>query len=114
MLFLGNTGYPPLLAHIEDAPPVRSIIGHENFLQRPAVQTVGTRNALVPGQRLAKCVASDLSPAGLVVVSGLTRGIEAGARSGSLITVRMSLKQRRECSPLPERRPIPDRPTPTI
>lgn len=86
MLFLGETDYPPLLAHIEDAPPLLSIIGHDKILERPAVGIVGARNASVAGQRFAKRIASELGAAGLIVVSGLARGIDAAAHQGALAT----------------------------
>ncbi|MEE8393723.1 MAG: DNA-processing protein DprA, partial [Rhodospirillales bacterium] len=42
-------GYPPLLAHIEDAPPLISVLGHAHLLEREAVAVVGARNASLNG-----------------------------------------------------------------
>ncbi|CAK0763600.1 DNA processing protein [uncultured Gammaproteobacteria bacterium] len=76
--------YPPLLAAIEDAPPLISVLGHAHLLQRRAVALVGARNASLNGRRFAETVARDLGGDGWLVVSGLARGIDAAAHTGAL------------------------------
>ena len=83
-LFLGAPPYPSWLGHIEDAPPVLTAIGHVTLLDRPAVALVGARNASAVGLRLARQLAHGLAEAGLVVVSGLARGIDGAAHQGAL------------------------------
>ncbi|GEO80180.1 DNA processing protein DprA [Pararhodospirillum oryzae] len=83
-LFLGDPDYPPLLAALEDAPPVLVVRGHEGLLTRPTVALVGARNASANGCRLAERLAADLGAAGLVVVSGLARGLDTAAHQGAL------------------------------
>jgi DNA processing protein len=78
--------YPPLLAHIDGAPPMVTLIGDANILARPTVAIVGTRNASLNGRRLAETLARDLGAAGMVVASGLARGIDTAAHRGSLPT----------------------------
>jgi DNA processing protein len=78
--------YPPLLAHIDSAPPIVSMIGVPEILARPTIAIVGTRNASLNGRRLAETLARDLGAAGMVVVSGLARGIDAAAHWASLAT----------------------------
>ncbi len=85
-LVLGEVGYPPRLAEVEDAPPVLSLLGHRHVSERPAVALVGARNASANGRRLAQRLASDLGAAGFAVVSGLARGIDAAAHRGALET----------------------------
>ena len=85
-LVLGEVGYPPRLAEVEDAPPVLSLLGHRHVSERPAVAMVGARNASANGRRLAQRLASDLGAAGFAVVSGLARGIDAAAHRGALET----------------------------
>jgi DNA processing protein len=84
LLVLGETGYPPLLAAVEDAPPVIGLLGHRHLAERPAVAVVGARNASANGRRLAQQLAGDLGAAGFAVVSGLARGIDAAAHQGAL------------------------------
>jgi DNA processing protein len=84
MLFLGEAPYPALLALLDDAPPVLAVLGDVGLLSARAVAVVGSRNASANGQRLAETLAGDLAASGLVVVSGLARGIDAAAHRGAL------------------------------
>jgi len=82
----GEPGYPPTLAAIDDAPPLLSIRGDPQVLQRPAIAVVGARNASANGRRFARDMALQLGQRGLVVVSGLARGIDAAAHEGAMPT----------------------------
>ncbi len=86
LIALGDPDYPPALAAIEDAPPVFTLRGRAELLTRPAVGIVGARNASLNGRRFAERLARELGEAGLVVVSGLARGIDAAAHAGALAT----------------------------
>ncbi|MBF0130586.1 MAG: DNA-protecting protein DprA [Alphaproteobacteria bacterium] len=77
-------GYPAALAAIADAPPLLAVRGHLSLLRRPAVAVVGARNASATGRKIAWRLAADLSQAGLLVVSGLARGIDTAAHEGAL------------------------------
>ncbi|NQV48593.1 MAG: DNA-protecting protein DprA [Rhodospirillaceae bacterium] len=84
LIALGEVGYPPMLAHIEDAPPLISVRGHAHLLTKKAVAVVGARNASINGRKLARRIATDLGRGGLMVVSGMARGIDAEAHAGAL------------------------------
>lgn len=71
MVFWGDPEYPPLLAHIEDPPPVLFVRGHTHLLAKKAVALVGSRNASVNGRRFAHGMAERLGDAGYLVVSGM-------------------------------------------
>lgn len=86
LLVLGDADYPPALAAIEDAPPALALRGSAELLARPALAIVGSRNASIAGRRLAETLAADLGRAGLVVVSGMARGIDSAAHRGALPT----------------------------
>ena len=88
MVFLDGPGYPPALAAFDPAPPLLSVLGNAALLLGRAVALVGARNASVNGQRMAELLAADLATAGLVVVSGMARGIDAAAHEGALRTGR--------------------------
>ena len=84
LLLLGDPDYPPLLAGLDDAPPVLAVLGDVTLLAGRAVALVGGRNASVNGRRIAEDLAAELARAGLVVVSGMARGIDAAAHEGAL------------------------------
>jgi len=76
--------YPVPLAHIDDAPPIVSVLGHPHLLKKRAIAMVGARNASLNGRRFAEKLARDLGEAGFLVVSGLARGIDTSAHVGAL------------------------------
>ncbi len=88
ILALGGPDYPPLLALLDSAPPVLTVLGDVGALAARAVAMVGARNASANGQRMAEVLAADLALSGLVVVSGMARGIDAAAHAGALGTGR--------------------------
>jgi DNA processing protein len=83
-VWLGDAAYPPLLAQLPDAPPVLSVLGDPALLAAPQVAIVGARAASAAGRRLAEDLAEDLVAAGLIVTSGLARGIDTAAHQGAL------------------------------
>ncbi len=76
--------YPEPLAAIDDAPPLISVLGHVHLLKKRAVALVGARNASLNGRRFTQQLARDLAESGLVVVSGMARGIDTAAHEGAL------------------------------
>jgi DNA processing protein len=77
---------PPLLGSIHD-PPVGLFVRGEaplELLARPAVAVVGARACSGYGATVARSVARELAAAGLVVVSGLARGVDGEAPRGVL------------------------------
>lgn len=86
LITLGEAAYPAALAAIPDAPPVLAVLGDAGLLARPMVAVVGARNASANGLHFAEGLCRDLGRAGLVVVSGLARGLDAAAHRGALAT----------------------------
>ena len=86
MICWGEPLYPSALAAIEDAPPFLTVLGRAELLSRPIVAIVGARNASAIGRRISRELAASLGEAGIVVVSGLARGIDAAAHLGALET----------------------------
>ncbi|CAA9280783.1 MAG: Rossmann fold nucleotide-binding protein Smf possibly involved in DNA uptake [uncultured Acetobacteraceae bacterium] len=87
-IFLGTPGYPPLLDTLTDPPPVLALLGDPAVLGPRAVAVVGARNASAAGRRIAGDLAEALAGHGLVVVSGMARGIDAAAHLGAMRTGR--------------------------
>jgi DNA processing protein len=84
MIALGEADYPAPLAALVDAPPMLSMLGHPHLLAQRTVAIVGARNASANGCRFAEKLAADLGAGGLVVASGLARGVDAAAHRGAL------------------------------
>lgn len=84
MLVLGENGYPALLAELPDPPGALAVLGDPCHLAARSVAVVGARNASINGQRVAATLAAELARAGLGVVSGLARGVDAAAHGGAL------------------------------
>jgi DNA processing protein len=80
----GEPDYPPLLRHIDGAPPLICIKGKTEIARREAIAIVGSRNASANGRRLARMLASELAAAGYAIVSGLARGIDTAAHEAAL------------------------------
>ena len=83
-LFAGEPLYPVLLREIDNAPPVLIVRGKLELLDRPTVAIVGARNASAAACRFARGLALDLAADGMLVVSGLARGIDTAAHQGSV------------------------------
>ena len=86
ILCWGEPHYPKPLEAVEDAPPVLTLLGQPELLDAPIVAVVGARNASANGRRLAQDIAAGLGEEGIVVASGMARGIDAAAHAGALAT----------------------------
>ena len=77
----GDPGYP---VHLRDGPPLLYAAGELAAATGVAVTIVGTRRMTPYGRRMAHRLAADLAAAGVVVASGLARGVDAAAHEGAL------------------------------
>jgi DNA processing protein len=86
--FLHMRELPPLLRAIH-GPPSRLYLrgaADPQLLWRPAVAIVGARACSAYGAQVARMLGRELAAAGLVVVSGLARGVDGEAHRGALET----------------------------
>jgi DNA processing protein len=81
---LGSPGFPALLAQIPNPPEELWTRGDVSLCDKPAVAVVGARAASRGGMAIAAAIAGDLARAGVVVVSGLARGIDSAAHIAAL------------------------------
>ena len=81
---LRSNAYPARLARHADPAPLLLIQGDAAALSAPGIAIVGSRAPTQHGLALAREFAGALARAGLVVISGLARGIDAAAHAGAL------------------------------
>ena len=79
-----DTRYPPLLVCTNDPPPVLWTRGELAFLQRPVVAIVGSRAASPYALQVGARLGAELAVRGVVVASGLARGVDSAAHRGCL------------------------------
>lgn len=76
--------FPAALTEIPDAPTLLFARGRTEFLQQPAVGVVGSRTHTRYGAEACRHFAAGLARAGLAVVSGMARGLDAIAHRAAL------------------------------
>jgi DNA processing protein len=81
---LGSGVYPTRVANLSDPAPLLLVRGDARILSEISVAIVGARAATVYGKQVARGLAADLAREGVVIVSGLARGIDAEAHWGAL------------------------------
>jgi len=81
-----ETAFPPRLRAIHDPPPGLFVRGDAalSLVDRPAVAIVGARACSPYGSSVGHSLARELAAAGVVVISGLARGVDAAAHRGAL------------------------------
>lgn len=85
-LFTIEPGYPAALVHAGVPPPMIYVKGRVDLLARPMIAIVGSRNASAAGRTMAQQLSAGLAAGGMVVVSGLARGIDGAAHEAALGT----------------------------
>ena len=78
----GHPDYPALLREIFDPPPLLYVMGSEPH--GPCIAVVGSRRPTRYGLDVAQRLGAELAAAGVTVVSGMARGIDAAAHRGAL------------------------------
>ena len=84
LITLADAHYPQALLTIPDPPILLYAKGRIALLQSPCIAVVGSRNATAQGVLNAEDFSTELSAAGLTIVSGLAMGIDAAAHRGGL------------------------------
>jgi DNA processing protein len=84
LVTFGCPQYPERLKEIYDPPPVLWVRGNADLLARPSIAIVGTRHPTPYGTGIAEMLARDLSARGMLIVSGMARGIDSAAHKGAL------------------------------
>jgi DNA processing protein len=87
LILYGSEPYPRLLQTIPDAPPALIMKGHTHLLSdQKSLAMVGARNASANGCSFARKLATEIGRDGIMIVSGLARGIDTHAHRAALST----------------------------
>lgn len=88
LLAFDDSEYPENLRAAEDAPPVIYVRGQINCLRQPlSLSIVGARNASLNGRKLASQISCELTSQGIMIVSGMARGIDTAAHKGAMFAL---------------------------
>ncbi len=84
LLSLEDLFYPPRLKEIYDPPPILRVRGNAEVLTKPGIAMVGTRHPTPYGSGMAERLACDLAAQGLVIISGMARGVDTSSHRGAI------------------------------
>jgi DNA processing protein len=79
-----NPSYPAWLRMVPDPPPVLWVRGDLSVLEQTSIAIVGSRSASQYARQVARTLAAGLAGEGLIVTSGMARGVDAAAHEGCL------------------------------
>jgi DNA processing protein len=88
LLHWDEAAYSKLLRSIYDPPPLLYLRGDPSVLDRHVISIVGTRRPTPYGNQVAERLGRDLAERGLVIASGLARGIDASSHRGAIAASR--------------------------
>ena len=84
IISLNDPEYPPRLKEIYDPPVILFVKGSVEVLSNPGIAMVGTRHPTPYGSGMAERLATDLAARGLVIISGMARGIDTSSHRGAI------------------------------
>jgi len=84
IISLSDPEYPQRLKEIYDPPVILFVKGSVDVLAQPGIAMVGTRHPTPYGSGMAERFSSDLAARGLVIISGLARGIDTASHRGAV------------------------------
>ncbi|MGA8344348.1 MAG: DNA-processing protein DprA [Candidatus Sulfotelmatobacter sp.] len=84
MVSMDDPSYPPRLKEIYDPPLILRVRGTPEVLTKPGIAMVGTRHPTPYGSGMAERLACDLAAQGLVIISGMARGVDTASHRGAI------------------------------
>ncbi|HUA13708.1 MAG TPA: DNA-processing protein DprA [Verrucomicrobiae bacterium] len=84
LVSVDDPAYPPRLREIYDPPLVLYVRGNLEILTQPGIAMVGTRHPTPYGSGMAERLACDLAVQGLVILSGMARGVDTASHRGAI------------------------------
>jgi len=84
VISIDDPSYPPRLREIYDPPLILYVRGSPEVLPEPGIAVVGTRHPTPYGSGMAERLSCDLAIQGLVIVSGMARGVDTASHRGAI------------------------------
>ena len=84
IISLSDPEYPTRLKEIYDPPVILFVKGNVEVLAQPGIAMVGTRHPTPYGSGMAERLSTDLAARGLVIISGMARGIDTASHRGAI------------------------------
>jgi len=84
VLSMDDPLYPSRLKEIYDPPLILYVLGDAEVLIKPGIAMVGTRHPTPYGSGMAERLASDLAAQGLIIISGMARGVDTASHRGAI------------------------------
>ncbi|PYX77183.1 MAG: DNA-protecting protein DprA [Acidobacteria bacterium] len=81
---IDDSCYPQQLKQIYDPPLVLYVRGQVEVISQPGIALVGTRHPTPYGSGMAERLACDLAAHGLVIISGMARGVDTAGHRGAI------------------------------
>lgn len=81
---VADASYPTRLKEIYDPPAILYVRGDAELLTKPGIAVVGTRHPTPYGSGMAERLACDLASQGLVIISGMARGVDTASHRGAI------------------------------
>ncbi|HEU4981920.1 MAG TPA: DNA-processing protein DprA [Acidobacteriaceae bacterium] len=86
-----DEAYPERLREIFDPPVLLWVRGNPQLLAQPSIAVVGTRHPTPYGTGMAEMLSRDLAAHGLIILSGMARGIDTAAHRGAIAAKRPTI-----------------------
>jgi len=86
-----DEAYPERLREIFDPPVLLWVRGNPQLLAQPSIAVVGTRHPTPYGNGMAEMLSRDLAAHGLIILSGMARGIDTAAHRGAIAAKRPTI-----------------------
>jgi DNA processing protein len=86
-----DEAYPIRLREIYDPPALLWVRGDAGLLSKPAIAVVGTRHPTPYGTGMAEMLSRDLALRGLIILSGMARGVDTAAHKGAIAAKRPTI-----------------------
>lgn len=77
IIYQAERNYPEKLSKIYAPPSKLYVLGDETILNKPSIAIIGCRQASDYGKKVAFRFAYELAKKGIVIISGLARGIDS-------------------------------------